>query len=123
MRRVFITTSRTPELQQYKAMQPWRCRDLFPNRRFLRKPALLILGLALLAGGCMLGPNFKAPPAPIADHWVEEDNKAVDPSPSDYREWWVVFADPVLTRLVDSAYQQNLTLRSAGVRVLEARAQ
>jgi len=71
----------------------------------------------------MLGPNFKTPPAPVADKWVEAGNEAVVPSLPEHREWWAVFNDPVLTKLVDVAYQQNLTLRTAGVRVLEARAQ
>ena len=34
-----------------------------------------------------------------------------------------MFQDPVLNELVDAAYQQNLTLREAGLRVLQARAQ
>jgi len=36
--------------------------------------------------------------------------------------WWTVFNDPVLSELVQTAYRQNLTLREAGFRVLEARA-
>jgi NodT family efflux transporter outer membrane factor (OMF) lipoprotein len=36
--------------------------------------------------------------------------------------WWLVFDDPVLQSLVESAYLQNITLRQAGFRVLEARA-
>ncbi|MGB7952293.1 MAG: efflux transporter outer membrane subunit [Candidatus Binatia bacterium] len=79
-------------------------------------------GLTWLVAGCMVGPNFKTPPAPIADQWVEEGNKSMDFSRSDYRDWWTVFNDPRLTRLIQLAYQQNLSLRTAGVRVLEARA-
>ena len=37
--------------------------------------------------------------------------------------WWQTFNDPVLDSLVASAYQQNLSLRVAGLRILEARAQ
>jgi NodT family efflux transporter outer membrane factor (OMF) lipoprotein len=37
--------------------------------------------------------------------------------------WWSVFNDPILNRLIENAYQQNLTLREAGARILEARAQ
>jgi NodT family efflux transporter outer membrane factor (OMF) lipoprotein len=48
---------------------------------------------------------------------------AVNSNRSEYRDWWNVFNDPVLSRLIEIAYEQNLTLRSAGVRVLEARAQ
>jgi len=38
-------------------------------------------------------------------------------------DWWTVFRDPVLDRLIRVAYEQNLSLASAGTRVLEARAQ
>jgi outer membrane protein TolC len=46
----------------------------------------------------------------------------VDATTAAHREWWTVFNDPRLTRLIELAYQQNLTLQTAGVRVLEARA-
>ena len=41
----------------------------------------------------------------------------------DYRDWWRSFDDPVLDKLIQTAYQQNLPLHIAGVRVLGARAQ
>jgi outer membrane protein TolC len=37
--------------------------------------------------------------------------------------WWQTFRDPVLDSLICTAYRQNLTLRDAGFRILEARAQ
>ena len=37
---------------------------------------------------------------------------AVDAERQEYRAWWSVLNDPVLTRLVETAYQQNLTLRA-----------
>ncbi len=43
--------------------------------------------------------------------------------PSEYSNWWKAFNDPVLDRLIEWAYRENLSLRIAGVRVLEARAQ
>jgi len=71
----------------------------------------------------MLGPDFMTPPAPIADSWLEQGTKSVDSTAApEHRDWWTVFNDPTLTRLIQLAYQQNLTLRTAGVRVLEARA-
>lgn len=80
--------------------------------------------LALIAGGCMLiGPDFHQPATRVASQWQEVANPAVDSNRSEYRDWWKVFNDPVLSRLIEIAYEQNLTLRSAGVRVLEARAQ
>ena len=43
--------------------------------------------------------------------------------PTEYRNWWRVFDDPVLDQLIARAYRENLSLKIAGVRVLEARAQ
>ena len=40
----------------------------------------------------------------------------------DYQTWWTAYHDPTLDRLIDLAYQQNLSLLAAGTRVLEARA-
>ncbi|HKD66398.1 MAG TPA: efflux transporter outer membrane subunit [Candidatus Binataceae bacterium] len=82
-----------------------------------------VLAASLLAAGCMLGPDFRRPAAPVASKWVESDDAAVDVKRQEYRNWWMVFNDPVLTHLVQLAYQQNLTLRTAGARVLETRAQ
>jgi NodT family efflux transporter outer membrane factor (OMF) lipoprotein len=79
--------------------------------------------LASLLAGCMIGPDYKTPPASIATKWEDASNPAVDTSRLEYADWWSVFNDPVLTRLVGIAYAQNLTLRTAGVRVLQARAQ
>jgi NodT family efflux transporter outer membrane factor (OMF) lipoprotein len=88
----------------------------------LRKPDRIIFGLTLLVQGCLLGPDFKTPPAPVADKWLEQGNKSVGSGASEHRDWWVVFNDPRLARLIQLAYERNLTLRTAGVRVLEARA-
>jgi NodT family efflux transporter outer membrane factor (OMF) lipoprotein len=85
------------------------------------KIVVLLPGLFLYA--CMIGPDYKTPPASVATKWEQAADPAVDTSRRDYADWWSVFNDPVLTRLVAIAYSQNLTLRTAGVRVLEARAQ
>src|SRR5262245_15412241 len=71
----------------------------------------------------MIGPHFERPDAPVAARWLEADHEAVDSTRQEYRDWWSVFDDPVLTRLIETAYRQNLTLLAAGVRVLQARAQ
>jgi NodT family efflux transporter outer membrane factor (OMF) lipoprotein len=83
-----------------------------------------VMGLTLLVGGCaMVGPDFKRPTAPVADEWLEPGNVSIGWNRETDRNWWTVFKDPSLIRLVELAYQRNLTLRTAGVRVLEARAQ
>src|SRR5262247_1496126 len=82
----------------------------------------LIIALVCFVQGCMLGPDFTTPPVTVADKWIETGNQSVDSTAADHRDWWAVFNDPRLTRLIQLAYQQNLTLQTAGVRVLEARA-
>jgi NodT family efflux transporter outer membrane factor (OMF) lipoprotein len=73
--------------------------------------------------GFKVGPNYKRPPAPVAEHWIDADDVRVRSQEPDDSHWWTVFNDSKLNDLVQSAYQQNLTLREAGFRVLEARAQ
>ncbi|UCH46695.1 MAG: TolC family protein, partial [Betaproteobacteria bacterium] len=80
--------------------------------------------LASLVSGCTaLGPDFEEPEAPVAEDWVEVDDTQITNQPADYPDWWTVFNDPVLNELIEMARSQNLTLRSAGLRVLQAHAQ
>jgi len=67
--------------------------------------------------------RFCAAACPVADSWLEWRNKSLQTGPEEYRDWWRVFHDPILDRLIDIAYSQNLTLLSAGTKVLQARAQ
>jgi outer membrane protein TolC len=83
----------------------------------------LSLVLPFCCAGCLVGPDFSSPSAPVAAKWLESNDPSVDTRDQDYRDWWTVFHDPVLNRLTEIAYNQNLTLVSAGTRVLEARAQ
>ncbi len=78
----------------------------------------------LLASGCVkVGPDFVKPEATVAPAWLEAGDDRLRTGSEDYQHWWQAFNDPTLNRLIDTAYRQNLTLRLAGVRVLEARAQ
>lgn len=84
----------------------------------------IVLFVALLLVGCIkLGPDYVRPPTSVMRTWAEAGDKRITQGQADWRAWWRVFDDPVLDRLIETAYQQNLTLRVAGVRVLEARAQ
>ncbi|WP_421725925.1 efflux transporter outer membrane subunit [Bauldia sp.] len=88
-----------------------------------------VLAGALMAGCAIVGPDFTTPAAPKQPHWV----RAAVASHAQYAgvterrqpsvEWWRRFNDPVLNQLVAMAYQQNLTLQIAGLRIIEARAQ
>jgi NodT family efflux transporter outer membrane factor (OMF) lipoprotein len=94
----------------------------------------LVFTAAVLTSGCTslseyvhngfkVGPNYCKPPAPVAKDWIDGDDRRVRKADDDLSKWWTVFNDRVLDSLVCSAYQQNLSLRVAGMRVLEARAQ
>ena len=84
-----------------------------------------LMALTLFLGGCaMIGPDYiKPPPAPEQKEWIEQKDPKIKTEPTDLTNWWEVFDDPVLNSLVEQAYQQNLPLRIAGLRILEARAQ
>lgn len=70
-----------------------------------------------------VGPNYRRPVVQTADNWIEADDPSVINQQQPYPDWWSVFDDPTLDQLVNAAYQQNLPLRTAGLRVLEARTQ
>jgi NodT family efflux transporter outer membrane factor (OMF) lipoprotein len=72
--------------------------------------------------GFKVGPNYHKPAAPVASEWIEASSTGTNSGRPNLRDWWMVFDDPVLNGLVESAYQQNLDVRIAGSRVLEARA-
>jgi len=76
-----------------------------------------------IRNGFKVGPNYARPPAPVADDWIDSDSPELNQEEADYSNWWAVFHDPVLNDLVNTAHEQNLPLKIAGMRVLEARAQ
>lgn len=75
------------------------------------------------ANGFKTGPNYCPPGAPVADSWLDDGEEHVVSAPMDYSYWWAVFEDPVLDELIDTAYHENLTLKIACQRIMEARAQ
>jgi NodT family efflux transporter outer membrane factor (OMF) lipoprotein len=78
--------------------------------------------LLLSTASCTVGPDFTAPVAPLANKFRGANNRSVKSSTLEYQNWWEGFRDPTLNKLVQIAYNQNLTLLSAGTRVLQARA-
>jgi outer membrane protein TolC len=59
----------------------------------------------------------------VAPAWQDAGERQVQTASREHRDWWRAFKDPALDRLIDTAYRENLNLRRAGVRVLEARAE
>ena len=71
-----------------------------------------------------MGPNYRPVTADVMTRWESfEDPKLVATSPIVPLWWKESFKDPVLDQLVDEALADNLTLRSAALRVLQARQQ
>jgi len=83
--------------------------------------ASLSVLVALLLSGCLVGPSYVRPAVATESAWLESGNPAIRDEPAQTR-WWEAFSDPVLVRLVETAYAENLSLRSAGLRVVEAQA-
>lgn len=86
---------------------------------------LLIAAAIFSLNGCMmLGPDFQTPESKIPVSWsAENDDIFQKPSEEESLSWWSEFNDPTLDTLIEIAFHQNLTLQSAAVRIIEARAQ
>ena len=97
---------------------------------------MVLAGVALLAGGCgglrewyhngfKVGPNYQPASAPVAAEWIDQGDpriRSAAPDPT-ITAWWTVFQDPVLDGLIENSCRQNLDLKAAGARILQARAQ
>ena len=84
--------------------------------------------LTLMVVGCNVGPNYKRPAATTPQSFrgalaPEIATPAQAASSLGDQQWSAVFQDPVLKRLIAEALQNNLDLRVAAQRVLEAQAQ
>jgi len=97
------------------------------GRIYDKSVASTILGLlivTLVIGGCaMVGPDYVKPAVPEATEWIEADSPKIKSEEPEFKDWWTVFNDPVVNDLIEAAYQQNLPLQIAGLRIYEARAQ
>lgn len=99
-----------------------------PTARLVVKSARLLrfalaFSLAGVLTGCMVGPNYVRPETKLEPHWLDAGNKNVKNRRSIDYKWWSKFKDPLLDKLIKQAYRQNLPLRVAALRILQARAQ
>lgn len=83
---------------------------------------ILVIALATLSG-CAVGPDYIRPQPPEMKEWIEKEDPRIKSESSDLAAWWKRFNDPVLDTLIERAFEQNLSLRMAGIRILESRAQ
>jgi NodT family efflux transporter outer membrane factor (OMF) lipoprotein len=80
-----------------------------------------LVGVVLTLTGCMVGPNYKKPVLKVNDTWNVNSPQISAQAAAD-NAWWKAFNDPTLERLIQLAYNQNLSLQVAGLRIMEARA-
>ncbi len=92
-------------------------------KRFAFKMAVFFAATALVGGCAMVGPDYVKPTVQEPKDWLEKEDPKIKTEDIDYAKWWTVFNDPALNSLVETAYNQNLNLQIAGLRVLQARAQ
>jgi len=91
----------------------------------MRRRAAGLAGLAaLLLGGCMVGPDYTKPSAPMTPAYKEAEGwKAAEPSDHLPRgQWWAIFGDPELHTLEEEVATANQNLKIAEARLREARA-
>ncbi len=98
------------------------------NDTFLKTAGALV-AIALL-GGCTVGPAYQDPSEPIRQeelaelHFSRDENLWKEAAPADTLvkgDWWAVFNDPELARLLEQCRLDNPDLASAFYRMEQAR--
>jgi outer membrane protein TolC len=84
-------------------------------------PVLLVV--PALSACVEVGPDFTVPEAPVATTWLASGDPRIATTAPDDATWWQAFDDPRLSNLIAIAREQNPTVQSAGVRILQAQAQ
>jgi NodT family efflux transporter outer membrane factor (OMF) lipoprotein len=102
-----------------------RCDRRRPGPR--RAAALLAaLALPLAAAGCMVGPDYRRPPAAVPAAWKEAppvDWKLAEPRDQLRRgKWWEAFGDPQLNALEEQVSSGNQSVAQAEAQFRAARA-
>lgn len=83
------------------------------------KTCYLVAPVAFVLASCKLGPDFQLPDLSGGSKWRETSSTSATRLPDD---WWRLFNDRELTRLVDRALAANNDLAAAKARVETARA-
>lgn len=76
----------------------------------------LYLTLALLIGGCSVGPDYQKPEMKLPGRF--STTQSAEPA----IRWWTTFNDPMLNALIEQSLEANLDLHIAESRVREAQA-
>jgi multidrug efflux system outer membrane protein len=74
----------------------------------------MLLGLAVLGAGCVVGPDYVRPRVDTPAAWRIDYPKAAEVANT---KWWEQFGDPVLNELIESALRENRDVRIAAARI------
>lgn len=74
----------------------------------------------VVCSGCKVGPEHCPPCPPPLRPAYQSSAPGLQP-PADLTNWWSRLDDPLLDELIWEAWRQNLDLRAAGVRIVQAR--
>jgi outer membrane protein, multidrug efflux system len=92
-------------------------------------PIILLVAIACGVDACKVGPNFTAPHETVPDNYSGISQTPQTPGPKVSSEpsvesfWWAQFHDSDLDRLEERAAADNLDLKAAYLRLVEARLQ
>lgn len=87
------------------------------------KRVLSFVVCTLTFSACKVGPEYEPPEVSVAEDWSAPEDPRVLTESADHSSWWDSFEDPTLTELIALAHEENLSLRVAGIRIMEARAE
>ncbi|HEV3387279.1 MAG TPA: efflux transporter outer membrane subunit [Gemmata sp.] len=104
------------------------------SRAAFRRYSVALSAVAVLAAGCTtfsdyvhngfkVGPNFEEPQAATIAAWIDAGDKRIASESPPGDDWWNVFSDPSIPILIETAHRENLDLKTAGTRILQAQAQ
>jgi len=89
-------------------------------------PRPLIAVACLSASGCMVGPDYHPPQQHMPAKWsgpaTQPSTRPATRPASDLPAWWNTFNDPTLNSLIERAVAENLDLKMAESRIVQARA-
>lgn len=77
--------------------------------------------LSVMLSGCApVGPTYERPDVAVEPEWLSTELEHYQQDGVALAEWWRTFNDPVLDRLINTSYENNNTLKIAGLRILES---
>ena len=86
--------------------------------------SLALLLSASILTGCAVGPDYQSPEIALSSTFLGQEGVDLRPTrrQAELTTWWAAFDDPLLTRFISLALEQNLDIAQAAARVAQSRA-